>query len=74
MCISHIISPRQPAGRPTGDPPMTIETELSAAIAEIEAERNARKAYRAALAKVRAMRKAGASVATVFAWANAWAG
>lgn len=55
---------------------MTFEAELSQIIAAIKPARNAlprseRKAYRAALRHVRAMRKTGATTAEISAWANA---
>lgn len=49
---------------------MTFNAELSQVIARIEAERNARKAQATALRHVRALRKAGATTAEIFKWAN----
>jgi UDP-N-acetylglucosamine:LPS N-acetylglucosamine transferase len=45
--------------------------QLKKAVAEFEAEWNQKKAYRAALAKVKRMRKAGKSVAEILKWARA---
>ena len=45
--------------------------ELQSIMADIAAEIGAKKAYRRALKTVRAMRKAGASTAEIFAWARA---
>lgn len=45
--------------------------QLKKIVAEFEAERNAKKAYRAALAKVKRMRQAGKSIAEILEWARA---
>ena len=45
--------------------------KLKKVVTEFEAERSQKKAYRAALAKVKRMRKAGASTAEIMAWAKA---
>jgi hypothetical protein len=43
--------------------------QLKKAVAEFEAERNQKKAYEAALAKVRRMRRAGKTIAEILEWA-----
>ena len=45
--------------------------QLKKAVAEFEAERNQKKAYEAALAKVRRMRRAGKTIAEILEWAMA---
>jgi len=45
--------------------------QLKKAVAEFEAERTAKKAYKVALSKVKRMRKAGASTAEILEWARA---
>ena len=48
-----------------------MHNELPKIMADIAAEIEAKKAYRKALRTVRAMRKAGKSIAEIIAWAQA---
>ena len=45
--------------------------QLKKIVTEFEAERNQKKAFKVALAKVRAMRQAGKSTGEIMAWSRA---
>ena len=45
--------------------------QLKKVVAEFEAERSQKEAFKVALAKVRAMRRAGKSTAEILKWARA---